>query len=90
MILPKVLNRFCKTCLKHTSQKCSEQKKKKPSELKKGQRRFRRKLKGYRGFPRPKPSSKRTIKKHSLLYVCSLCKKKNLSATNRFSKIEFK
>lgn len=90
MIIKKELKRYCRSCLKHSFQKIKINKKKKPSELKQGQRKFRRTLKGYRGFPRPKPSAKRTIKKHSLLAICNICFSKSIFSTNRLKKIEIK
>ena len=51
-------------------------KKKKASELKQGQRRFRRVMAGYGGFPRPKPEGReKPTKKVYLRYRCKKCKK---------------
>ena len=55
---PRKIKRYCQSCKKHTIQDVERIKKKKASELKQGQRRFRRVMKGYRGFPRPKPEGR--------------------------------
>ena len=55
---PRRIKRYCPICKKHTIHNVDKIKKKKASELKQGQRRFRRVMSGYRGFPRPKPEGR--------------------------------
>jgi large subunit ribosomal protein L44e len=70
-----LIKRYCPKCLHHTGHKLAITKKQKPSELRAGQRRFRRSNKGHKGFTRPKPSNNRVIKKQNLIYTCLICKK---------------
>ena len=74
MKMPRTIKRYCPYCKTHTEQEVERVKKKKASELKWGQRRFRkvtagygvkwgqrrfRKVTaGYGGFPRPKPEGR--------------------------------
>ena len=48
---------------KHTEHTVERVKKRRASELKWGQRRFRKVTSGYRGFPRPKPSGEKPTKR---------------------------
>ena len=78
MIRPRTLMRYCPSCKKHTQQDVERTKKRPASELKRGQRRFRRVTSGYRGFPRPKPEGReKPTKKVNLRYTCKKCKKSN-------------
>ena len=54
--MPRKVMRYSPSAGKHTEHTVERVKKKRASELKWGQRRFRRVTAGYRGFPRPKPS----------------------------------
>jgi len=64
-------------------------KKRKASELKQGQRRFRRVMRGYRGFPRPKPEGReKTSKRLALKFTCEICKKSHQPASIRAKKFE--
>jgi len=91
MKLPKETKRYCPFCKKHTIQELKVVKKKKASELKQGQRRFRRVTKGYMGFPRPKPANEKQTKKLDIRYVCKECKKAHiLHHTFRAKKFEVK
>ena len=58
MKLPRKVMTYCPSCKKHTSHEVERVKKKRASELKWGQRRFRRVTAGYGGFPRPKPEGR--------------------------------
>ena len=76
MDFPKKMMRFCRFCVKqteHTIKKSSKGKKRKLSE---GERRFRRKFKGYGSFPKPNPRGLgKPTKKLDLRAECSECKK---------------
>jgi len=73
---PRKLKRYCPYCKKHTIHDVERVKKKKGSELKQGQRRFRRVMRGYGGFPRPKPEGREKITRRvALRYNCSVCHK---------------
>ena len=72
---PRKIKTYCPYCKKHTIHEIERMKKKKASELKQGQRRFRRKTKGYRGYPRPKPKGEKSTRRRDVRYICSVCKK---------------
>ena len=55
MKLPRDVKTYCPHCDKHTNHTVEKIKKRPASELKWGQRRFRRITAGYVGFTRPKP-----------------------------------
>ena len=73
MKIKKIKKFFCKNCVIHQNHNISIFKKSKSSELKKGQRKFRRLTKGVGGFPRPKPSGSKPTKKISLIFKCLKC-----------------
>jgi large subunit ribosomal protein L44e len=86
---PRKIMRYCPICKKHTEHNVDKIKKRKASELKKGQRRFRRIMQGYRGFPRPKPEGReKTSRRVPLKYTCVVCKKSHQPATDRAKKFE--
>ncbi|MEF8848381.1 MAG: 50S ribosomal protein L44e [Candidatus Thermoplasmatota archaeon] len=85
---PRKIKRYCPHCKKHTEHTVKKVKKGRPSELKQGQRRFRRVLKGYRGFPRPKPQGEKTSKRANLKYVCTKCKKAHQPSSQRAKKVQ--
>jgi large subunit ribosomal protein L44e len=86
---PRKIKRYCPSCKKHTVHDVDKIKKKKASELKQGQRRFRRVMRGYRGFPRPKPEGReKTSRRIALKYTCSSCKKSHQPASIRSKKYE--
>lgn len=62
MKIPKEVRRYCPYCRKHTTHEVFESKRRKASELKWGQRQFRRVTAGYRGYPRPLPSGSKPTK----------------------------
>ena len=89
MIRPRKINRYCHKCKKHTSHDVHRIKKRKASELKQGQRRFRRVMSGYRGFPRPKPEGReKTSRRAQLRYTCSSCKKSHQPPSQRAKKVQ--
>lgn len=76
MKMPRKIRSYCPFCRKHTTIDVEKAKKRKASELKWGQRRFRRVTRGYGGFPRPKPEGReKPTKRTYLKYVCTECKK---------------
>ncbi len=79
MKLPKVQNRFCIYCKKHTEHVVHRQSSgKKRRELSEGQRRFNRKLVGYGSFPKSNPKDRaKPTKKVDLRYECKTCKKRS-------------
>ena len=70
----KIIITFCKKCKGHKDHSLKIWKRKKASELKKGQRRFRRVSQGSGGFPRPKPSGSKPTKRINFSYTCQKCK----------------
>lgn len=73
MKMPKNINMFCKKCGKHREHRVETVKKHKQRAKSQGQRRFKRKLKGYGSFPKPMPSGKKPTQRHDLRYKCSEC-----------------
>jgi len=93
MEAPKNQNRFCPHCRKHTK---NELKRVKVGKIKRGlaqgQRRFKRKLKGYGSFPKSNPKGRaKPTRKLDLTYTCSECKKQhNVGKGWRAKKFEIK
>ncbi|MCK5258974.1 MAG: 50S ribosomal protein L44e [Thermoplasmatales archaeon] len=86
---PRKVNRYCPHCKKHTIHDVDKIKKRKASELKQGQRRFRRVMRGYRGFPRPKPEGReKTSRRIALKFKCSTCKKSHQPPNQRTKKLD--
>ena len=78
MIVPKTQMRYCPFCRKHTEHKVEESKRRPRRESTKGQKRYRRKLKGYGSFPKENPKGReKPTRKSDFRYVCSVCKKKH-------------
>lgn len=91
MIRPRTLKRYCPSCKKHQTHEAERTKKRKASEFKWGQRRFRRVTAGYRGFPRPKPEGReKPTKRINLRYRCQECKKAHYGTALRAKKFELK
>ena len=89
MKMPRKVNTYCPYCKKHTLHEVEKVKKRKASELKWGQRRFRRVTAGYGGFPRPKPEGReKPTKRVPLNYKCTVCKKTHLKPAFRAKKFE--
>jgi large subunit ribosomal protein L44e len=90
MKIPKERKTYCPNCKKHTIHTVLESKRRKASELKWGQRQFRRVTSGYRGYPRPLPSGNKPTKKLDLRYKCKECNKSHIKrSTFRAGKVEF-
>jgi large subunit ribosomal protein L44e len=81
MKIPKKKKKFCPKCKKYTEHKVSVVKSgRKRGAMKEGQRRFKAKMAGYGGYPRPKPEKgtkygAKTTKKIDIRYKCSVCGK---------------
>ncbi len=89
MKMPRKVKRYCPHCKKHTLHEVERVKKKRASELKWGQRRFRRVTAGYRGFPRPKPEGReKPTKRVNLRYKCTECGKYHQPPAFRAKKFE--
>ncbi|MEL9914743.1 MAG: 50S ribosomal protein L44e [Thermoplasmatales archaeon] len=89
MKLPRKVKRYCPFCKRHTLQEIERVKKKKASELRKGQRRFRRVTSGYGGFPRPVYEGReKPTKRINIRYRCLECKKAYHTPTWRAKKFE--
>ncbi len=74
--MPRVRKEYCPTCRKHTDHEVERVKTRPRSELKWGQRRYRRATAGYGGFPRPKfEGRQKPTVKLNLRYRCKVCKK---------------
>lgn len=78
MKFPKTMNTYCPHCRKHTPHEVEIAKKKPRGAMTQGQRRFKRKLRGYGSFPRPQPDHEKATKKIDLRYKCTVCGKKHM------------
>lgn len=89
MKVPKTVKTHCPYCGKHTEHEISKVKKRRASELKWGQRRFRRVTAGYGGFPRPKPEGReKPTKRYYVKYTCKVCKKSHNVEGKRAKRFE--
>ena len=89
MKIPKEKRTYCPHCKKHTMHEVHTAKKRKASELKWGQRQFRRVTAGYRGYPRPLPAGNKPVKKLDLRLKCKECGKSHIKKSFRAGKAEF-
>jgi large subunit ribosomal protein L44e len=86
---PRQVMRYSPSLRKHTLHTVERVKKKRASELKWGQRRFRRVTAGYRGFPRPKPEGReKPTRRVDLIYRCTESGKAHNSPCKRAKKFE--
>ncbi len=102
MKLPKIVNRFCPYCRKHTEHKVLQGKRGPPSSLTYGskvraRRRGRARGMGNLGrYSKPavtkfKRGGKKTTKKTDLRYECKICKKQHMQKKGiRTKRVEFK
>ncbi|MHB8396478.1 MAG: 50S ribosomal protein L44e [Thermoplasmataceae archaeon] len=89
MKLPKLIKMYCPKCVKHTDHEVERVRKRKASELKAGQRRFRRVTSGFGGFPRPRYEGReKPTKRVAIRYRCVTCKVAITSPTQRAKKFE--
>lgn len=87
--MPKSIKMYCPYCKKHTMHEVERVRKKKASEFKAGQRRFRRVTSGYGGFPRPRfEGREKPTKRLSLRFRCEECGKAITRPTQRAKKFE--
>ncbi|MCD6476880.1 MAG: 50S ribosomal protein L44e [Candidatus Aenigmarchaeota archaeon] len=77
MNLPKIQMRFCPKCKAHTEHEVKRVKaSKKKSSAVQGQRRFKRKMKGFGSFPKQNPKGReKPTRKVDLRYKCKKCGK---------------
>jgi large subunit ribosomal protein L44e len=74
MKMPRVIRGYCAKCGTHTDLEVERVKAKPRSEFRRGQRRFRRVMAGYGGFPRPKYEGReKPTKRVFLRYRCTEC-----------------
>lgn len=85
---PRQVKGYCPSCKSHQLLEVEKVKKRKASELKWGQRRFRRVTSGYGGFPRPKPDREKPTKRVALRFKCTKCKKMTSRPCFRSKKFE--
>jgi large subunit ribosomal protein L44e len=89
MHYPKSISTYCPKCKTHTEHEVEKVKKRPASELKWGQRRFRRATSGYGGFPRPKPEGRaKAVRRVNLKFRCKKCKYTVQPASWRASSLE--
>ncbi len=89
MKMPRTIKTYCPFCKTHTLHDVERVKKKRASELKWGQRRFREATSGYGGFPRPKPEGReKPTKRVNIRFRCETCKKAHLTSCIRAKKFE--
>jgi large subunit ribosomal protein L44e len=87
--MPKTMMMYCRFCNKHTPHEVERVRKKKASEFKAGQRRFRRATSGFGGFPRPKfEGREKPTKRVSIRFRCETCKRASTHPTYRAKKFE--
>jgi len=77
---------YCPTCNKHTEHTVEVVKRKPRSKMSQGERRVRKKRKGYGSFPRPKPTHEKATKRQDLRYKCKDCGKKHMKGQGFRSK----
>ena len=89
MKMPRVIMGYCPHCRKHVELEVERVKNRPRSELRRGQRRFRRVSRGYGGVPRPKPEGReKPTKRVHLRYRCKSCKKAHQRRAWRAKKFE--
>jgi len=90
MKMPKVIKGYCPHCRKHVELEIERVKNRPRSELRFGQRRYRRKLAGYGSFPKPKPGAEREkpTRRLHLRFRCKSCKKSHQRPGWRIKKFE--
>jgi large subunit ribosomal protein L44e len=92
MKYPKKVNVLCPTCRRHTEHTVKLVKKRGRSTAhpaSQSVKRFERKVKGYRGFPRPQPSGDgKPTKKVDLRLICKVCGKMHTKVGFRVKKFE--
>lgn len=88
---PRKIKDYCPNCDTHTEMEITKGKNRPGSELRKGQRRFRRVTSGYGGFPWSKPSGAgKPVKRVYLKYTCTECGKTWQKKGKRARRFQFK
>lgn len=91
MKMPDEIKAYCPHCGKHTVHEVERVKTRPRGEMRWGQRRFRKKLAGYRGYPRAKPEGReKPTRRVALRYRCKVCKKAHQRQCFRAKKFELK
>lgn len=89
MKVPNTITTFCPKCEKHNEHSVSLYKKGRDRSLAKGNRRYKRKQKGYGGQTKPIPrKTAKTTKKQILLLKCKKCENIHNKTGIRLRKIE--
>jgi len=90
MKMPQKVRIYCPFCKKHTLHTVEIAKRRPRSSLSQGQRRFKRKLKGYGSFPKENPKGRgKPTRKVDLRFKCSECGKKHMHGKGfRVKKLE--
>lgn len=89
MKLPKIVQMYCRKCDSHTPHEVERIRKKKASEFRAGQRRFRRVTSGFGGFPRPRYEGReKPTKRVAIRFRCTKCKKAVTPSIKRAKKFE--
>ena len=89
MKLPRRIKMYSPFAKKHTLHEVEVVKKKRASELARGQRLFRRVTSGYGGFPRPKPEGReKPTKRVNILFRCTETGKAHYAPCQRAKKFE--
>ncbi|MCJ2520524.1 MAG: 50S ribosomal protein L44e [Candidatus Thermoplasmatota archaeon] len=88
MKLPRVIKGYCPRCNSHQELEIERVKSRPRSEMRAGQRRFRRALKGYGGFPRPKPHGEKPTRRINIRFRCRSCGKAHHRPTIRAKTLE--
>jgi len=89
MKMPRKIKMYCPYCKRHTIHVVEKVRKRKASELRAGQRRFRRVTAGYGGFPRPRYEGReKPTKRLNLRFRCSECNRAHTSPMIRAKKFE--
>lgn len=89
--IPRKISAYCPSCETHKEFEVDRPRKRPPSELKQGQRRFRRVTSGYGGFPRPKPEGReKPTKRVNLRVTCTECGHAYHKSMGRAKRFQFK
>jgi len=89
MRMPKVIRTYCPYCRRHTLHEIEKVKRRRASELKAGQRRFRRATSGYGGFPRPRYENReKPTKRLNIRFRCKECGRAHTRPTWRAKRFE--
>ncbi len=92
MKIPKIQKRYCPYCKKHTLNEVKKVSGSKKSPMSSGERRFKRKMKGFGSFPKSNPKGReKPTRKVDLRYTCKECKKSHVIGLGfRIKKVEIK